>query len=67
MHKGKLYKVGEFIQDLGPCDNCRCMFNKGSAYIECDAVDCPDWETQNKSCYMGYKPNQCCPVEICRK
>jgi len=65
VHKGKIYRNREHIQDVGPCDSCNCQVDEGSAYIECAEVDCPDWEPRNKSCYMGRKPDECCPVEMC--
>lgn len=65
VHSGKIYKNRDHIESAGPCNSCSCMDDGGSAYIECASVDCPDWVPKNKSCYMGFKPHECCPVEMC--
>ncbi|GFT23028.1 VWFC domain-containing protein [Nephila pilipes] len=64
LHNGKLYNKGERIDQ--ECESCTCEGKAlEGAFIECAAVDCPDWEAQDKSCYMGYEPGACCPTEMC--
>ncbi|GFY63512.1 VWFC domain-containing protein [Trichonephila inaurata madagascariensis] len=64
LHNGILYNKGQRIEEK--CETCWCEGNAlEGAFIECAAVDCPDWEAQDKSCYMGYEPDACCPTEMC--
>ncbi|GIY38563.1 VWFC domain-containing protein [Caerostris extrusa] len=64
LHEGKLYSIGEKIDEK--CESCTCQGNSiEGASIDCAAVDCPDWEAKDKDCYMGYEAGACCPTEMC--
>ncbi|XP_054716991.1 kielin/chordin-like protein [Uloborus diversus] len=66
VHNGEIYHDGQIIKGLNKCDSCTCYVDShGDAAVECASTDCPDWEPQDKACYMGYLPDECCPEELC--
>ncbi|CAL1282354.1 unnamed protein product [Larinioides sclopetarius] len=66
LHNNEWYRIGEKIRQ--DCESCTCKGDEvEGAYIDCAAMDCPDWEAKDKSCYMGYDPGACCPREMCHQ
>ncbi|XP_035223212.1 uncharacterized protein LOC118195972 [Stegodyphus dumicola] len=64
-HDGKFYYPGETYDNVGTCVSCPCQDDENGAFATCWPDFCHLVEVENDSCTLGYKPQGCCPENIC--